>query len=132
MNLVVDTSVIIAVIANEPEKPALIEHTVGANLLAPSSVHWEIGNAFSSMLKRKRITLTQVQRAIEIYSQVSVRFVEVDLIEALKLSNQLGIYAYDAYLISCALNLRCALLTLDEGLRQAANQAGIKVVEVKP
>jgi predicted nucleic acid-binding protein len=50
MEFVVDTSVIIAVIVNEPSKPALIRATQGVDLLAPSSVHWEIANAFSAML----------------------------------------------------------------------------------
>ncbi len=52
MDIVLDTSVIIAVIANEPEKRVLIRLTKGAELIAPQSVHWEIGNAFSAMLKR--------------------------------------------------------------------------------
>jgi len=52
MDIVVDTSVLIAVIANEPEKDRLIRQTTGADLLAPPSCHWEIGNAFSAMLRR--------------------------------------------------------------------------------
>jgi uncharacterized protein with PIN domain len=49
MNIVVDTSVIIAVITNEPHKPQLIDITREVDLLAPLSLHWEIGNAFSAM-----------------------------------------------------------------------------------
>jgi hypothetical protein len=56
MDIVVDTSALIAVIANEPEKPTLVELTSGADLIAPGSVHFEIGNAFSAMLRRRRIT----------------------------------------------------------------------------
>lgn len=52
MNLVVDTSVIIAVIANEPEEATLVAQTQGADLFAPHSLYWEVGNAFSAMLKR--------------------------------------------------------------------------------
>lgn len=59
MKVVVDTSVIIAVIANEPEKDALIAKTKGVELLAPHSLHWKVGNAFSAMLKRQRIRLAQ-------------------------------------------------------------------------
>ena len=43
MDIVIDTSAIIAVIANEPEKPSLIRLTSGADLIAPASVHLEIG-----------------------------------------------------------------------------------------
>ena len=129
-NIVIDTSVIIAVIANEPEKPTLIAMTTGANLLAPASVPWEIGNAFSAMLKRKRITIAQAQQALKAYQQISIRFIDVELSEALVLADELGIYAYDAYILRCALSLRCPMLTLDQGLIEAAKRADVKVLEV--
>lgn len=130
MKLVVDTSVIIAVIANEPKKKALIDATQGFDLVAPMSIHWEVGNAFSAMLKRNRISLEQVLAAIEVYHQVPLTLVEVDLKHALDLSDRLKIYAYDAYLIACALTQRCELVTLDGGLGYAAKAAGVSVVEV--
>ena len=82
MRIIVDTSALIAVVANEPSKPALVDATRGASLLAPSSVHWEIGNAFSAMLKRKRVRLTQVRKALSAYAEIPIRFVDVDLAEA--------------------------------------------------
>jgi len=130
MNLVVDTSVIIAVIANEPEKPALVARTQGAELFVPRSLHWEIGNAFSAMLKRQRITLVQAQAAIEIYEQISLNLLDVDLTQALEIAGRLNIYAYDAYIIACALKQNCPLLTLDGGLSYAAKAAGVNVLEV--
>ena len=54
MDLVVDTSAIIAVIADEPEKPAILAHTIDSDVIAPASVRWEIGNALSGMFKRRR------------------------------------------------------------------------------
>lgn len=48
MNLVVDTSTIIAIVTNEESKPKIISLTRNADLLAPSSLIWEIGNAFSA------------------------------------------------------------------------------------
>ena len=130
MDIVVDTSVIIAVIANEPEKDWLIQQTTGANLLAPPSCHWEIGNAFSAMLRRGRITLSQAQDAIQAYREIPVRFVDVDLVQAVELANRLAIYTYDAYIIACALNQRCAIMSLDRGLVTAAKPAGADVLEV--
>lgn len=72
MNIVIDTSALIAVIADEPERPKLIEVTIGTDLIAPQSVHWEIGNAFSAMFKRKRISLEQAEQALEIYHQIPI------------------------------------------------------------
>ncbi|MGI9054531.1 MAG: type II toxin-antitoxin system VapC family toxin [Pyrinomonadaceae bacterium] len=63
-DLVTDSSTVIAVIANEPEKPLLIAKSQGFDLIAPRSLYWEIGNAFSAMVKRGRITLEQATAAI--------------------------------------------------------------------
>ena len=130
MNIVVDTSVIIAVIANEPEKAGLIRRTQGAELLAPRSLHWEIGNAFSAMLKRRRVTLEQAKSAIESYRQIPLNLVDVDLVQAIDLGSRLNIYAYDAYIIACAIHQKCPLISLDQGLIQAAKRVGVEILEV--
>ena len=131
MDVIMDTSIIIAVIANQPEKQAMIRHTIGADLLAPASCHWEIGNAFSAMLKRRRINLQQAQRTAVTYQRIPLRFIDVELGQALDLADRLGIYAYDAYVIACTLNQKCALISLDRGLVNAAKAVGAKVLEVR-
>ncbi|GIV81251.1 MAG: twitching motility protein PilT [Anaerolineae bacterium] len=131
MDIVVDTSVIIAVIAHEAQRDSLIGLTRGANLLIPPSVHWEIGNAFSAMLKRKRITLAQALEAIRIYRRIPLRVVEVELEEALKIAAETGIYAYDAYLIRCAQKYRVSLLSLDTELIKVAEGMGVAVIRVE-
>ena len=131
MKFVVDASVIIAVIADEPEKEKLIEITKGADLLAPASIHWEIGNAFSAMIKRKRITLEQAQEAVEIYKQIPIRFTEVELEETLEIVSKYEIYAYDAYLVRCAVKYQSALITLDRRLASVAEGMNVTVVEVE-
>jgi len=80
MSLVVDTSVIISVIINEKSKSKLIKITEGENLIAPSSLHWEIGNAFSAMFKRKKIEIDSAKKAIEYYKMIPLRLVDVDII----------------------------------------------------
>lgn len=130
MEVVVDASVLIAVITNEDEKEKLVAMTNETELIAPLSVHWEIGNAFSSLLKRRRVTLEEAFGAIEIYLQIPVRFVEVELAESLELADELGLYAYDAYLLRCASKYRLPLLTLVDRLIQAAKEKKIQVLEV--
>ena len=130
MEIVIDASVLIAVITNEGEKEKLVAMTNEAELIAPLSVHWEIGNAFSSLLKRRRVTLEEALQAIEIYLQIPVRFVEVELAESLELADELDLYAYDAYLLRCAAKYRLPLLTLDGRLIQAAKEKKIQVLEV--
>ena len=130
MNIVVDTSVIIAVIANEPQKEKLIELTEGTDLIAPPAVHWEIGNAFSAMLKRGRLTLYQILKAVEIYHQIPVRFAEVELEDTLRIAAENNIYAYDAYLLRCATKYNAPLISLDKDLVRVAKGMNIKVIEV--
>lgn len=130
LDLVIDTSALIAVIANESQKQTLIQRTVGATLYAPGSVPWEIGNAFSAMLKRRRITLKQAEKAIAVFCQIPIRYIDVSVSEALAYSELFGLYAYDAYMIVAAKQQRCPLLTLDQALMHAAKTAGVGVVEV--
>ena len=120
----------IAVLVDEPAKAAILEIIGNSQMVAPRSVHWEIGNAFSAMFKRRRSTLRQAKQAIAEYEQMNIRFVDVDLYQAVELSDQLGIYAYDAYVLACALNLRLPILTFDKGLFDAANLLGVRTVEV--
>lgn len=131
MNIVIDASVIVAVIANEPERDALIKLTQGATLVAPHSVHWEIGNAFSAMFKRNRVTLEQALKAIQTYSKIPIRFVDVELEQSLEIAETSNIYAYDAYLIRCALKYRSPLMSLDRNLVDFAKRMKVKVIEVK-
>ena len=130
MQIVVDTSAIIAVLVNEASKSAIIEATQKADLLAPASVHWEIANAFSAMFKQERLNLEDALTAIVIYRQIPIRYVEVELEEALRIADELHIYAYDAYLLRCAEKYRVPLLTLDQGLIEQAERLGVEVIEV--
>jgi len=130
MQIIIDTSAIIAVLVNESSKPAIIQATQQTDLVAPSSIHWEIANAFSAMLKRNRLTLKEALTAIEIYHQIPIRFIEVELEEALKIADELSIYAYDAYLLRSAIKYNLPLLTLDKGLKEQGERLGVKVIEV--
>jgi predicted nucleic acid-binding protein len=130
MELIVDTSVLIAVLTGEPTRDRLIARTQGAELLAPASVHWEVGNAFSALLKRRRLKLPQVQAALTAYAQIPIRFVDVELAAALELADRFGLYAYDAYLLACARRQRAPLLTLDARVGRAAQEAGVDLMEV--
>ena len=82
------------------------------------------------MLRRGRITVGQAIQAVRIYQQIPLRFVDVELEEALKIVDALGIYAYDAYLIRCAVKYKCPLISLDRNLISAAKERGARVIEV--
>lgn len=130
MELVVDTSVLVAVLTGEPSRDRLIARTQGAELLAPGSVHWELGNTFSALLKRRRLKLAQVQAALAAYARMPIRLVDVELDAALELADRLGLYGYEACLMLCARRHHAPLLTLDPRLARSAREAGVEVVEL--
>ena len=132
MNITIDTSALIAVIGNEASKERIIELTTGCSLVAPASVHWEVGNAFSAMFRRNSAKLETAKQALEVYRRIPIRFIDVSLEQALEIAHGLKIYAYDAYLLQCARQTDTALLTLDKGLVTAAGQMRIKTLEVEP
>ncbi len=132
MRIVVDTSTVIAVVAGEAEKARLIELTKDATVVAPPSIDWEVGNAFSAMLKRSRITLEQAIEAIEVYQEISLEIVDIDLKAAVRLAGKLNIYAYDAYVLQCAIEHGLPLMSLDKDLMDIAKREGIQVIEVEP
>lgn len=132
MLLVVDTSVILAVVLNEPTKPELVRLTAGAELVAPFSLHWEIGNALSALIKRKRLTPPEALQALVEYQKIPIRFLDVPLDDTLRVVEQHQMYAYDAYFIVCARQHSCPLITLDGGLQTAARAAQISIVEATP
>ena len=130
MRIVSDTSVIIAVIAGEPDKERLVQVTQGVDLLAPPSLHWELGNALAAQLRRGRLKLEEAEALLRLYQRIPIQVVDVSLAAALEIAQTLGIYAYDAYMIACAQKYRVPLLTLDRSLARAGEEAGVEVLEV--
>jgi predicted nucleic acid-binding protein len=130
MEIVIDTSALLAVVGEQPEKAELIRLTRGAALVAPASVHWEVGNALSAMFKRKSIGLDAAFELLDAYAAIPIRLIDVALKQAVELSARLNVYAYDAYIIACAVNQRAPILTLDRGLIERAREVKLDVLEV--
>ena len=131
MELVLDTSALLAVLTQQPERAELLLLSKGATLVAPASLHWEIGNVLSAMFKRRAIKLGQAVKLLDAYRQVSIRLVTPSLEQAVELSSSLNIYAYDAYVLACAVNQRAPILSLDRGLIERARAVGVDCLEVK-
>ncbi len=131
MEIVIDTSAILAVIGEQPEKADLVRLTHGATLVAPASVHWEVGNALSALFKRKTIGIQEALQLLEAYAAIPIRLAEIGLKQAVELSAKLNVYAYDAYVLACAINQRAPLLTLDSGLSKRARELKLDILEVK-
>ena len=130
MDVIIDTSALIAVIVGEPERNRIVEITTGNTLIGPGSIPWEIGNAFSAMFKQNRLTLEEARKGLAIFEEIPLRYIRVDFENALKISKQDKLYAYDAYFIECAIRNKAPFLTLDRKLKTAAQSHKVRTLEV--
>jgi predicted nucleic acid-binding protein len=129
-NIVIDTSAILAVLLDELEKQAVVEATMGSVVCAPASLRWEVGNAATAGVKKGRLTPERGQQLITDFEQVTIRELAVDLRRAVDLGLELGIYAYDAYILEAARSSGFPLLALDGPIRRNAKKLGLSLVEL--
>jgi len=130
VEVVIDTAAVLAVLLEEPERPALVMATKGAVLFAPASLPWEVGNALVAAVRRRRLAAAEAEAGWASYQKVAIRLVEVDIARAIALATERGVYAYDAYMLELARSRGLPLLTLDARLSAVARLAGIELVEV--
>jgi len=130
MKIIVDTNTFLAVTLYEPERDEIIRITLGHDLVAPDILPFEIGNALSAMLKRRRIEPDNLLSIWDATQQIPVDLRSVNIREALKIASQFNIYAYDAYFLVCAISLRSPLITLDRRMNEVAQSLGIQIMEV--
>ena len=129
-NIVIDTSAILAVLLDEPEKQAVVEATMGSVVSAPASLRWEVGNAATAGVRRRRLTTERARQLLTDFEQVKIREVAIDLLRAVDLGLELGIYAYDAYILEAARSSGFPLLALDGPIRRNAKKLGLSLVEL--
>src|SRR5262249_46181263 len=129
-SIVIDTSAILAVLLDEPEKETVVEKTMGTILSAPASLRWEVGNAATAGVKRRRLTLGRARQLITDFEQVTIRELAIDIGRAVDLGLELGIDAYDAYILEAARSSGFPLLALDSPIRRNAKKLGLSLVEL--
>ena len=67
------------------------------------------------MFKRDRLGLEEAKRGLEIFKSIPLRYIEPDFVNAVSISKQTKMYAYDAYFLDCALRQKAPLLTFTTG-----------------
>jgi predicted nucleic acid-binding protein len=81
------------------------------------------------LVKRGVLRPDEVPGVWDLVAKIPVELAEIDVRGALLLAVRMGVYAYDAYFLQCALETRCPLLTLDQGMKRTARQLDIRLVE---
>ena len=130
MKIVIDTSVVMAVLLNENKRDNILNVTYGAELYAPLIMQAEIGNAVSSLMKQGLITLEQGSKLVNSASNIPISNYEIDILTALELCYKYKIYAYDAYFLVLCKRMNFPLLTLDKGMRSIAEKINIKCIKL--
>ncbi|MDR2101073.1 MAG: type II toxin-antitoxin system VapC family toxin [Treponema sp.] len=131
MNILLDASVIMAIILNEPNKDTAIKLTKSSILLSPGMISYEIGNALISLYKRHKLRKDEVIEAYHDFENIPIRVLEVSMERALEISCKYNIYAYDAYYLETAKRLKLPLITFDISMRNVALDMNIPVLTEK-
>ncbi len=131
MNMVIDTSAIIASVMRGPERDALAEAASGHVLIAPGFVRWEVCQALSVMIRQKGIDVVEARRGMDILDNIPLRYVDVDMDQVISIASRMKGVAADAFLLETAIRYNAPLLTLDRSLGRAAESLGIEVVRLE-
>jgi predicted nucleic acid-binding protein len=135
---VLDASVTVAWCFDDESTPLtegiLDLFSAGAEGMAPGIWPLEVANALLVAERRKRVSLAQVTALLGRIVQlpVSVETIEPDraFSQILSVARQYQLTEYDAAYLELALRKGLPFATLDDGLRQSARMAGIRLVRV--
>lgn len=118
--LVVDCSLLAAVLFDEPERDAALERMAGCELYAPHLLDFEIA---SVALKKSRQGLTEVSTcALADYGALALKQRPIDLPGQVALALRYDLSTYDAAYLWLAAELKAPLATLDRRLGEAAQR----------
>ena len=116
--LVVDCSMLAAVLFDEPEREAAALAMAGKELFAPDLLNHEI---ISVALKKSAAGHGAVsEQALADLDALRITCCRVDVSAQFKLAERTGLTAYDAAYLQLALELRAPLVTFDRKLGKAA------------
>jgi predicted nucleic acid-binding protein len=128
MNVLIDASALMPILINEPEKEYIVSTTRNCELLAPSMLPYEIGNALTRLKRRNILNEKQIIAAYNDFQKIPLRLLDVNIESALEIACIYSIYAYDAYYLEAASRLRLPLLTLDVSMKRIAKNLNLRIL----
>lgn len=117
--VVVDASVVAALIFLEPEAQDLAEELEGSDLVAPDLLPYEIANVASMKVRRRLITRDHAAAAVALLDRLDVRLHPVVAARAFETATQTGLTAYDGAYVWLSRALGARLATLDARVARA-------------
>ena len=106
----------------------------GLKAIVPAIWPFEVGNALLTAERRKRLTIAQVTAALRNLAQlpIAIDSVQTEFVfgDVLAVARHTQLTEYDAAYLEVALREGLPLATLDDRLRQAARNAGVRLLTV--
>jgi predicted nucleic acid-binding protein len=118
--VVVDASVVAALLFLEPRAENLARQLAGADLAAPSLLPYEIANVAAMKVRRRLIVPAAAANALNLLARLDVRLHPVPALHAFEVAEQTGLTAYDGAYVWLARALGAPLATLDARIANAA------------
>jgi predicted nucleic acid-binding protein len=128
LEVILDASAIMAVVADEAESEIVIYYTEEATIVSPNVVSFEIANGLTKMMKKKVIDKERMINIFKSFKRIPIKIVEINIEKALKIAWEYKIYAYDAFYLESAQRLNLPLLTFDRGMAKIGKEMGITVL----
>lgn len=129
MEIVIDASAIMSVIADEPEGNEVINITQNAILVCPNVISFEITNSLTRMAIKGIIkSKEKMIELINSFQIIPIKCISNKLENVIEIAWNYKIYAYDAFYLETARNLNLPLLTFDNEMRIIGNKMGITIL----
>lgn len=125
-DIVIDASCVLSYLLNQGGSESVVS-TIGENqLVAPSCLPYEIGNAVSKLIKRKLISIYEGVSVYHEFARIPIRLIEPDISNSIVIAGESDSYAYDCYYLNVASQMVLPLFTFDDKMKETAEKRGIK------
>ena len=125
-NIVIHASCVLSFLLNQEGSKNVVS-IVGENqLVAPSCLPFEIGNAISKLIKRKLISVYEGVSVFHEFARIPIRLIEPDIPNSILIAGESESYAYDCYYLNIASQMVLPLFTYDDKMKETAEKRGIK------
>jgi predicted nucleic acid-binding protein len=116
---IVDASAVVAVLFNEPQRPAIDARVAGERLCAPSLLPFEVANACAMHARRFPAQYGKDTDALVDFLNWDIELRQVDIVGAFALARRYGLTSYDASYLWLSREFGLELVTLDKDLLAA-------------
>ena len=119
--MVVDSSLMCALLFDEPERDNALAQLAGRQLLAPQLLDHEIVNV-AVKKHRRGLPIAVVEQGLQDYLEQDVELFQTDVMAQFALAERYALSAYDAAYLWLAAEFKTPLATFDARLADAARR----------